>query len=293
MTLDQIEICIKAAETKNFSKTAEELFTTQPTVSKSIAALESELGVTLFERLPGKRLGLTDAGKMYVGSFTRFKEDFVSTKNKVERLISNQKNIFKLGYGTGWQAFHFYSSFSDFCNSKKPGSHVQLCCDEFSHIENALSNYELDAILDLDNHRLKKMGFKYKKVTTLHKKIFYTQNYVDLHGPVKSLQDFNNSVFYITEANAQAIPTLMKQCRDIDFHPVFETTRSFSQLFANIEAGDGVGFFDSWGLLETSNIMCFDTEISNDVVIAWNDDSLDKYIDDLVESGCLNREEKI
>jgi DNA-binding transcriptional LysR family regulator len=96
MTLDQIEICIKAAETKNFSKTAEELFTTQPTVSKSIAALESELGVTLFERLPGKRLGLTDAGKMYVGSFTRFKEDFVSTKNKVDRLISNQKNILSL-----------------------------------------------------------------------------------------------------------------------------------------------------------------------------------------------------
>jgi DNA-binding transcriptional LysR family regulator len=50
-----------AAEERSFSAAARALGTTQPTVGRQVAALESELGVTLFERL-GTRLELTPAG---------------------------------------------------------------------------------------------------------------------------------------------------------------------------------------------------------------------------------------
>lgn len=38
------------AQTKNYSKTAEEIFLTQATVSKHIMALEKEWGIKLFSR---------------------------------------------------------------------------------------------------------------------------------------------------------------------------------------------------------------------------------------------------
>ena len=50
-----------AAEEGSFSAAARALETTQPTVGRQVAALESELGVTLFERV-GTRLELTPAG---------------------------------------------------------------------------------------------------------------------------------------------------------------------------------------------------------------------------------------
>jgi DNA-binding transcriptional LysR family regulator len=47
----------------SFSRAAEELYLSQPAVSKHIQQLEAELGVRLFQRL-GKRVELTDAGRI-------------------------------------------------------------------------------------------------------------------------------------------------------------------------------------------------------------------------------------
>lgn len=49
------------ADAGSLSAAARKLGLTQPTLSRQVAALETELGVTLFERI-GKRLVLTDAG---------------------------------------------------------------------------------------------------------------------------------------------------------------------------------------------------------------------------------------
>ena len=53
---------IAVAERLSFSKAAEELHVAQPAISQQIRALESELGVQLFDRV-GKRVSLTDAGR--------------------------------------------------------------------------------------------------------------------------------------------------------------------------------------------------------------------------------------
>ena len=49
------------AEEGSFSAAARALSSTQPTVGRQVAALEQELGVTLFERI-GTRLELTVSG---------------------------------------------------------------------------------------------------------------------------------------------------------------------------------------------------------------------------------------
>lgn len=52
---------LTTAETGSLSAAARKLGLTQPTLSRQVAALEEELGVTLFERV-GKRLELTETG---------------------------------------------------------------------------------------------------------------------------------------------------------------------------------------------------------------------------------------
>ncbi|HSM15802.1 MAG TPA: LysR family transcriptional regulator, partial [Gemmatimonadales bacterium] len=46
----------------NYTRAAEEVFLTQPAVSRQVRQLEEELGVRLFEQI-GKSLHLTDAGE--------------------------------------------------------------------------------------------------------------------------------------------------------------------------------------------------------------------------------------
>lgn len=53
---------LATAEAGSLSAAARQLGLTQPTLSRQVAALEADLGATLFERL-GKRLILTETGR--------------------------------------------------------------------------------------------------------------------------------------------------------------------------------------------------------------------------------------
>jgi DNA-binding transcriptional LysR family regulator len=73
MDLRQIEIFTKVAELGSFSKAAEALFLTQPTVSERIRGLEEELGVRLLDRL-GRGAAPTKAGQLLLGYARRILE---------------------------------------------------------------------------------------------------------------------------------------------------------------------------------------------------------------------------
>jgi DNA-binding transcriptional LysR family regulator len=64
MDLRRLEIFAKVAELGSFSRAAEALFLTQPTISEHVRALEDELGVQLLDRL-GR--GATRAGQLLLG----------------------------------------------------------------------------------------------------------------------------------------------------------------------------------------------------------------------------------
>ena len=60
----QIQIFLVAAEELNYTRTAERLYVTQPTVSRSIDSLEKLTGLQLFLKEPPKMMRLTPAGKI-------------------------------------------------------------------------------------------------------------------------------------------------------------------------------------------------------------------------------------
>ncbi|KIO49629.1 LysR family transcriptional regulator [Nitrosospira sp. NpAV] len=61
-TLRQLEVFETIARLGSFTRAAEELFLTQPTVSMQIKKLTDAVGLTLFEQV-GKKIYLTDAGR--------------------------------------------------------------------------------------------------------------------------------------------------------------------------------------------------------------------------------------
>ena len=63
LDIKHLQYFIQVTHFKSFTKAAEHLFITQPTISKMIKNLEVELGVELFDR-SRKQLTLTDAGQV-------------------------------------------------------------------------------------------------------------------------------------------------------------------------------------------------------------------------------------
>ena len=63
MDIRQLKTFVEVAKLKSFSKAAESLFLTQPTVSNHIQSLEKEFDTVLINRL-SKGITLTDAGQI-------------------------------------------------------------------------------------------------------------------------------------------------------------------------------------------------------------------------------------
>ncbi|GAA0834929.1 MAG: LysR family transcriptional regulator [Marinomonas sp.] len=74
MDIAELLTFIKVAETKSFSEAALRLFVTQPAISKRIAALESTLGVKLFDRI-GRQIILTEAGTRLLPKAKKIADD--------------------------------------------------------------------------------------------------------------------------------------------------------------------------------------------------------------------------
>jgi DNA-binding transcriptional LysR family regulator len=84
MDFKQIEAFISVAKFKSFSKAANTIFLSQPTISSHIASLERELNVQLFDRT-SKEVYLTPAGN----SFLEYAINLLSTRNNAISNLSN------------------------------------------------------------------------------------------------------------------------------------------------------------------------------------------------------------
>lgn len=90
MDLRQLETFIEVANSKSFSRAAEKLFITQPTVTNHVQNLEKELGTLLINR-SGKNISLTEAGRLLykyainiVNSCEMAKFDLAAFKGRIQ-----------------------------------------------------------------------------------------------------------------------------------------------------------------------------------------------------------------
>lgn len=74
MNTKQIDYCIELAHTLNFSRAADNMFVSQPTLTYQIKLLEDEVGFAIFER-SGKGAALTPAGLQFVTYLANMRED--------------------------------------------------------------------------------------------------------------------------------------------------------------------------------------------------------------------------
>ncbi len=83
MNLPQLYYFLKLAELQHYTKAAKELYIAQPSLSDSIASLEQELGISLFQK-KGRNVKLTKYGQ-------EFYEHVSRALNELERGIASMK----------------------------------------------------------------------------------------------------------------------------------------------------------------------------------------------------------
>jgi DNA-binding transcriptional LysR family regulator len=92
----QIEAFVQVSTHNSFSRAAEALSLTQPSITARIQALERELGEELFER-GGRGVRLTDAGRVFLPYVERILQHLQEARDAVEEVRSVQLGSLRLG----------------------------------------------------------------------------------------------------------------------------------------------------------------------------------------------------
>jgi LysR family hydrogen peroxide-inducible transcriptional activator len=96
MTLTELRYIIAVAREHHFGRAAQSCFVSQPTLSVAVRKLEDELGVVLFERLPGE-VKVTEVGRRVVEQAQRVLEETVAILQIAAQGQDELAEVLKLG----------------------------------------------------------------------------------------------------------------------------------------------------------------------------------------------------
>ncbi len=153
MITQKLTTLLKVAETKNYSKAAEELNLTQPAISMHIKQLEEELNTKIFRR-KNHNVELTPEGAIVVKYAIRVKNIY---SNLLQSLKDEQLNIKRLTIGlTPSAESSIISRILAKYSLEKDNLHITIISDTIKNLYNKIKNFEIDvAFVDgkiLDDH---------------------------------------------------------------------------------------------------------------------------------------------
>lgn len=142
MHLNHLRHLVALAEHQSFRKAAEALFLTQPALSRSIQALEQELGVKLVDR-DGKRNTLTAYGALVAERAKHIVFEVKELKRGVELLQAGQLGTLNVGLGPTPAAI-LTSPFLTHMASHHPRMQVKIARGSVDLLVQALRNESID-----------------------------------------------------------------------------------------------------------------------------------------------------
>ncbi|WJV44823.1 LysR family transcriptional regulator [Streptomyces flavofungini] len=96
MQFQQLLYFVAVAETRHFTRAAEQVHVSQPSLSQQVRALEKELGAELFSRARGN-IALTDAGEALLPLARRILADADTARIEVQELAQLRRGRVRLG----------------------------------------------------------------------------------------------------------------------------------------------------------------------------------------------------
>lgn len=152
MTLVQLKHFIELASIGSFSKAAHKLHLTQPALSRSLKALEDELGQALFDRV-GRSIELTAFGQQIMARASLLVDEARELRLSARKLQQGEIGNLRIGLGSGPGAM-LMTPLLMFMATEHPQAHLDISRGSTVLLVQALRERNLDALV-LDIRSLK------------------------------------------------------------------------------------------------------------------------------------------
>ncbi|MEK3733080.1 MULTISPECIES: cidABC operon transcriptional activator CidR [Paenibacillus] len=168
MDIRHLQYFLEVARAGSFTKAAERLYITQPTISKTIRNMEDEWGVTLFYR-QGKKIELTDAGRIMYQQAQQMVESFQQVSDELEDLMNLRRGHLRIGLPP-MVGSSFFPEVIGLFHREYPKITIQLFEDGAKKVEADVESGQLDigvAVLPVDEQVFHSYSFVREKLNLL------------------------------------------------------------------------------------------------------------------------------
>lgn len=237
MEIKQLAYFMAVAREESFSRAAEKLSVSQPTLSVAVKKLEEELGVPLFFTL-GRRQKLTDEGKKLFEGGTHLLDQYCRTVEEVKAAESSDAGEFTLGLAPLFGTCFFGELIPNFLESY-PRIKVHMIEQGANRLERLLASGEIDLAVTLQSRRalpLTSCHFSTQKnVAVLHR------NHPLARAEHITLADLKGDSFAIFSEEFLLHEQIMQTCKAAGFSPKIALLSSQWDFMVEIVArGHGV-----------------------------------------------------
>lgn len=242
MEVGQLKYFLTLCKTKNFSRAAEEMYVTQPTLSQQIKRLEQELGVVLFDRST-RNVQLTEAGKacqVYAQQALGCLEEMAAVAKVYQRRIAGSLTVGVLAVLPYLNVPGALAAFQ----KEYPEVTTTLQFDWSVGLLEQLNKKKLDVVISNVY-----FGTDARRYSQLNARVFLEDSlYVVINKKHRlaqnkqiSLKDIYEETFWTNDTHSSVRIRLEALAQEMDLPPLrFREAQSMISVFKMVEANLGV-----------------------------------------------------
>lgn len=271
MTSQQIEYFLAVARNLSFTKAAEELYVTQPAISRQVSALEADLGFTLFDRA-SRKTALTAEGELFYRFFQKYSDSLAATIQQARELTGSQVGSISMGHLSGWNLSGFLPKLIARFNTAYPNVSVNIESRGFKNLLSSLRNDKVDVILTLDVTIDRDPDWAIQPLTEIPRILLYPAVRQRTDGERMTPADFKDDVFWVVgdDEVPRASELVRSYCAPYGFEPKIRTVPNIESMLTALQNGLGVAIMDSWQRDRTNDEFRYLTLNSSHLVsLAW------------------------
>ena len=194
MTFVQISYFLEVARCLNITEAAKRLHITQPTLSRQINVMESELNMQLFIR--GRNsLRLTPAGAVLRTEMEAMMENYHQMLQRAEIASWGISGSLRIGILEGYNVSPVFSSAITWLEQEYPNIKIHMSRHSYSKLLESLYNGKLDILISYDFHLADRPNLDTMVLETTYPVIALSKNHPLAQREIVTLADLGQEQF--------------------------------------------------------------------------------------------------
>ena len=248
---------IAAMDTLNFTTAAQKVHITQPAFSRNIAALEKELGFTLFWRSKQNGLRVSPAGLAMYNGLKSLAQEYADLVEDAQRISRGEQGKLVISILNGC------------CMDSKMFQVIHNFQDQYPKIEVELKSCSFAQLIESIEIGKSDVGFCLEfaieeKDKLLHEAVYISDSYLAVparlgcdEGKEYRLIDFKDDVFLLSEDSPRINEMFVEACKMAGFDPRTKIAPDYETKMLWVEIGEGIAAHSNEHYMKSSKYVDF------------------------------------